>query len=78
MSVKATAYRRPVWATPVLRDGRTFNRRRFLDCWTYFKQDAVAVEAELIAEYERARTRRTPTPTSSHPRPTYRRGPGRA
>ncbi|MCB9705529.1 MAG: site-specific integrase [Myxococcales bacterium] len=54
MSVKATTRRgKPVWAIQVIRDGGAYNRRRFLDRRTYLKQDALAAEEELIAEYER-------------------------
>lgn len=53
MSVRATTRRgRPVWMIQVIRDGGAFNRRRFLDRKLFLKKDALAAEAELLAEYE--------------------------
>lgn len=53
MSVKATTRRgKPVWEVQVIREGGGFNRRRYLDRRSCLKAAALAVEAELIAEYE--------------------------
>ncbi|MBK8233277.1 MAG: hypothetical protein IPK72_22560 [Candidatus Eisenbacteria bacterium] len=53
MSVKATTRRaKPVWEIQVIREGGEFNRRRYLDRRSCRKAAALAIEAELIAEYE--------------------------
>ena len=59
MSVKAVSLRgRPTWQVQVWRDGGAFNRRRYLDRKHFLKQDALAVEAELLAEYEESKEAR--------------------
>jgi integrase len=56
MSVRSTTHRgKPVWMVQVIRDRGAYNRRRFLDRRTHRRQDALDVEAELIAEYEAGR-----------------------
>ncbi len=52
MSVRATTRRgKLVWLVQVIRDGGSFNRRRYLDRRVFRKAEAEAVEAELLAEY---------------------------
>ncbi|MCB9705527.1 MAG: site-specific integrase [Myxococcales bacterium] len=70
MSVRATTKRgKPVWLVQVIRDGGDFNRRRFLDRRTHRRQDALDVEAELIAEYEAAQRLASPLSSAGVTRP---------
>lgn len=53
MSVTATTHRgKRVWLVQVIRNGGSFNRRRYLCRRTYRKSDALEAEKQLLAEYE--------------------------
>lgn len=61
MSVRKSTLRgRPVWLVEVKRDKGNFHRRRFLDRRHFLKTDALAIEAQLLAEFSSSKHQETP------------------